>query len=121
MGLSFGLITNNLSDITIRILGAALVYLPAIWLFTGISMILFGLLPRLASLSWAALAVIVVIDLLGQFSDISQWILNISPFTYVPQLLAGDTIEMSLILLSVIVVLLILIGVLGYQRRDING
>jgi ABC-2 type transport system permease protein len=56
IGLSYGLITNTLSDVTIRILGAALMYLPAIWLFTGIAMFLFGLIPRLASLSWAILA-----------------------------------------------------------------
>jgi ABC-2 type transport system permease protein len=121
MGLSYGLMTNNLSDFTIRILGAALMYLPAIWLFTGISMALFGLKPRLASLSWAALAMIVIIDLLGQFLDISQWILNISPFTQVPHLLAGDTIETPLILLLAVAVLFILIGVLAYQRRDIMG
>jgi ABC-2 type transport system permease protein len=121
MGLSYGLITNNLSDIIIRILGAALVYLPAIWLFTGISMVLFGLKPRLASLSWVALSVVVVIDLLGEFFDINQWILNISPFTHVPQLLAGDTIETPLILLIVFAVLLMVMGVWGYQHRDIMG
>ena len=121
MGLSYGLITLNLSDITIRIVGAALAYLPAIWLFTGISMALFGLKPRLASLSWVALAVVVVIDLLGEFFDINQWILNISPFTQVPHLLAGDTIEAPIILLLVVAVILILMGVLGYQHRDITG
>lgn len=121
MGLSYGLITNNLSDVAIRILGAALVYLPAIWLFTGISMALFGLKPRLASLSWVALAVIVIIDLVGEFFDISEWILNISPFTHIPQLLAGDTIETPLILLLLVAVLLVLLGVLAYQRRDIMG
>ncbi|MCE5214819.1 MAG: hypothetical protein LLF83_08890 [Methanobacterium sp.] len=121
IGLSYGLITGDLNDVTIRILGAALMYLPAIWLFTGISMVLFGLKPRIASLSWVALAVIIVIDLLGEFFDINQWILNISPFTQVPQLLAGDTIEAPLILILVIAALLIIIGILGYQRRDIMG
>jgi ABC-2 type transport system permease protein len=121
MGLSYGLVSNGLSDITIRILGAALVYLPAIWLFTGISMILFGLIPRLASLSWVALAVVVIVDLLGEFFDINQWILNISPFTHVPQLLAGDTLETPIIILLVLAVLLILMGVWSYQRRDIMG
>lgn len=121
MGLSYGLLTNDLSDGVIRILGAALMYLPAIWLFTGISMVLFGLSSRLASLSWVALAVVVVIDLLGEFLDISQWILNISPFTYVPKLLAGDTIEAPLIFLSVAAVLIILMGLVLYRHRDIMG
>ena len=122
MGLSYGLITNEgLSDVTIRILGAALVYLPAIWLFTGLSMILFGLKTRLASLSWLALAMVVVIDLVGEFFDLNQWILNISPFTHIPRLLAGDTIETPLILLSVVAFLFIIMGVVFYQRRDIIG
>lgn len=120
-GLSYGLITSDLSNVTIRILGAALVYLPAIWLFTGISMILFGLKPRLASLSWVTLAVVVIIDLLGEFFDINEWILNISPFTHIPRLLTGDTIETPLILLSGAAFLLIIIGVVVYQRRDILG
>jgi MprA protease rhombosortase-interaction domain-containing protein len=34
---------------------------------------------------------------------------------------AGDTIETSFILLPVVALLLIIIGVLGYQRRDYNG
>lgn len=121
MGLSYGLLTNDISDVTIRIVGAALMYLPAIWVFAGISMLLFGAFPRLASLSWVALAVIVVIDLLGEFFDINQWILNISPFTHIPQLLAGDTIKTPIILLSIVAALLVLMGLLAYQRRDIMG
>jgi polyether ionophore transport system permease protein len=118
-GLTYGLITGDLSDIIPRILGAALVYLPALWVFTGISMLLFGLVPRLAALSWVALVLVVIIDLLGEFFDLNQWILDISPFTHVPQLLAGDTIETPLILLLVVAALLILMGLLAYQRRDI--
>lgn len=121
MGLSYGLISGNVSEDLLRILGAALVYLPAVWLFTGISMLLFGLIPRMATLSWVALALVVIVDLLGEFFDISQWILNISPFTHVPRLMAGDSVSGSLILLFVVAMVLILGGILGYQRRDVNG
>lgn len=121
MGLSYGLISGNVSEEMLRILGAALVYLPAVWLFTGISMILFGLIPRMVALSWVALALVVIIDLLGEFFDISQWILDISPFTHVPRLMAGDSVTGSLILLFVAAMVLILGGIWGYQRRDVNG
>ena len=121
MGLSYGLITNALSDVTIRILGAALMYLPAIWLFTGISMLLFGLVPRLAAFSWVALVLVVIIDLLGEFFDLNQWILDISPFTHVPRLMVGDEISSSLILLFVGAMALIFVGIWGYRRRDVNG
>jgi len=119
MGLSYGLTSGTLSDDIIRILGSALVYLPAVWVFTGISMSLFGLVPRLAELSWVALAVVIVIDMLGEFFEINQYVLDISPFTHVPMLLAGDTIGTSLILLFVLSMVLIVIGVWGYSRRDV--
>jgi ABC-2 type transport system permease protein len=120
-GLGYAFITNDFSDIILRIIGAALVYLPAIWLFTGITMVLFGLVPRFASLAWAALAGVVIIDILGEFFDINQWILNISPFTHVPRLMAGDNVSSSLILLFFLAMVLIIVGVWGYQRRDIAG
>lgn len=121
MGLSYGLIIGELSDIIPRILGAAMIYLPAVWAFTGISMLLFGLIPRLSSLSWVTLALVVIIDLLGEFYDLSPWILDISPFTHIPRLMIGDSISSSLILLLVVAMFLIMMGVWGYQRRDING
>ncbi len=120
-GLTYGLSADNLFDSLPRILEASLVYLPAVWFFTGISMLLFGLMPRLAALSWMTLGIIVIIDLLGEFFDISQWIKDISPFTHIPRLLVGDTAGNSLILLLVISFTLILIGIWGYKRRDING
>ena len=47
---------------------ATLAYLPAVWMLTGITMLLFNLIPRLTSLSWAALGLFVIVDLLGDFS-----------------------------------------------------
>lgn len=119
MGLSYGLISGELSEVTIRILGAALMYLPAIWLFTGISMFLFGFVPRLTSLSFVFLAVTLVIDLISEFFDLNPWIVNISPFTHVPQLLAGDKLGISLLLLLIVAAVLMVGGVMGFQRRDI--
>lgn len=118
-GLVYGLNTDNLSHDLPRILNAAIVYLPAVWAFTGISMAIFGLIPRLASLSWVALGLVVIIELLGEFFDISPWILNISPFTHVPKLFAGDTVGWPLGLVFVVAVVLVFIGIVGFKRRDI--
>jgi ABC-2 type transport system permease protein len=85
----------------------------------GISMALFGILPRLTSLSWVALGLLLIINLLADFLDINQWILNISPFTHVPNLLLGDTIGWPLGIVLVVALVLILMGILGFQRRDI--
>lgn len=118
-GLAYGLSAGNLPDTLFKILGASLVYLPAIWILTSISMLLFGLKPRLTSLSWVALGLFFIIDLLGEIFDFSPWIMNLSPFTQVPKLFAGDTISSSLGFIFILAVVLMLIGLEGYLRRDI--
>lgn len=117
--ISYSLISGTTDMDIIQLLGAALVYLPAIWVMVGLSLALFGLVPRLTSLSWAALGLFLIINLLADFLDISQWILDISPFTHVPNILVGDTVGWPLGLLLVVAVLLMVIGVFGFRRRDI--
>ena len=121
LGLTYGSSSGNLQENLLRILAASLVYLPAVWMLTGITMLLFGILPRLTALSWAALGVFVVVDLLGEFFDASQWILNLSPFTQVPKLFAGDTVGVSLGWIFVLAIALMFIGMLGFRYRDVNG
>ncbi|MDP3624643.1 MAG: hypothetical protein Q8R66_12070 [Methanobacteriaceae archaeon] len=121
LGLAYGSSSGNFSQDLLRILASALVYLPAVWMLTGITVFLFGIIPRLASLSWVALGLFVVIDLLGEFFDVSQWILNLSPFTQVPKLFAGDTLTASLGWLFILAVALIVVGLWGFRRRDIIG
>ena len=121
LGLSYSTGSGNLSNDLPRILLASLAYLPAVWMLTGITMLLFGLIPRLTALSWLALGLFVVIDLVGEFFKFDQWILNLSPFTHVPNLFAGDTVSTSIVWIFVLAVVLMLLGLLGYKRRDING
>ena len=119
LGLTYD-IGGSLSNDLPRIIVATLVYLPAVWILTGITMLLFGFIPRLTALSWAALGLFVIVDLLGEFFNFDQWILNLSPFTYVPNLFAGDTVNTSLIWILVLAVALMFLGLLGYRQRDIN-
>lgn len=121
LGLTYGFISGDISIDLPRIVLASLAYLPAVWMLTGITMLLFGLLPRLTSLSWAALGLFLLVDLLGEFFDFDEWILNLSPFTHVPKLLAGDTLNTSLGWLFIMAAVLIVVGVMGYRRRDIKG
>ncbi|MBM4241540.1 MAG: ABC transporter permease [Euryarchaeota archaeon] len=119
-GLTYGLSTGNLNNDLPRILLATVAYLPAVWVLTGISVALFGLLPRFTGLSWVALGLFVIIQLLGEFFDISKWILDISPFSHIPNYLVGETATNSLISLTAVSALLIIVGLIGFQRRDIS-
>ena len=121
LGLAYGYSSGDISIDLPHIVVASLAYLPAVWMLTGITMLLFGMIPRLTSLSWAALGLFLLVDLLGEFFDFDEWILNLSPFTHVPKLLAGDTVSTSLGWLFILAAVLIIVGVMGYRRRDISG
>ncbi len=121
LGLSYASGSGNIFHDLPRIVAASMIYLPAVWILTGITMLLFGLIPRLTALSWAALGLFVVIGLIGQFFNLSQWILNLSPFTYVPNIFTTEVVGTSLGWLLILAVILMIIGLLGFRRRDING
>jgi putative exporter of polyketide antibiotics len=55
-GLVHGLNTGDVGRELPRTLAGAMVQLPAVWLLAAIAVALFGLLPRLVSAAWAALA-----------------------------------------------------------------
>jgi ABC-2 type transport system permease protein len=119
-GLAYGLSTGNVGYELPRVLAATLAYLPAIWVLAGIAVALYGLIPRFTFLSWGALLGVILIELFGTILKVNQSILNISPFTHVPQVLVGEVSFMPLIWLSVVAFILIVTGLIGFQRRSIG-
>ena len=78
-----------------RLLAAGLAQAPAVLVLGGLSVALFGLLPRFAmSGSWSVLGVFVLLLLLGTTLRLSHWIMDLSPFTHLPKL-PGGTVTRS--------------------------
>jgi ABC-2 type transport system permease protein len=120
-GLTYGLSGGDVAGELPRMVGAALAYTPAIWVLAGVTVALLGWLPRLSGLSWIALIVCVIIDLGGEFQFVSQAVLNLSPFTHVPRLLAGQPLSAPWWALLVVATLLGAFGLAGIRRRDIGA
>ena len=97
------------------ILGGAMLQLPAVWVLSAVAVLLFGLLPRWSLVAWAAPAVCLLILLVGETLQLSQWLLDVSPFTHVPHLPGTVSATPLVTLLAVAVVL----GVVGLRRRNI--
>jgi ABC-2 type transport system permease protein len=102
------------------VLGGALVLVPAMWVFTGVTMALVGMAPQRSVLAWAALAGCGVLDQLGPILRLPDKILHISPFSNVPKLPGADLQITPLAVLLTIAIGLTAAGARGFQRRDIG-
>lgn len=119
-GLTYGLSTGNVGEELPRVLGAALIQLPAVWVLAGITVALYGLLPRFVAFgSWATLGAFLLLGQFGELLQLDQWILDLSPFTHIPNLPGGEVSAPPLIWLVGIAVVLMVVGLIGFRRRDI--
>ncbi|MBO3745596.1 ABC transporter permease [Streptosporangiaceae bacterium NEAU-GS5] len=119
-GLTYGLAVHDLSGQLPRVLGAAVVQLPAVLVLTGITVALFGLAPKLTSAAWGALAVCLFLGQLGALLQLSQGALDISPFTHVPKLPGGTVTATPLITLTAVAAAFLVVGLYAFRRRDVT-
>jgi ABC-2 type transport system permease protein len=104
-----------------RLIGAALAYTPALWIFVGLAAALFGLAPRFAGATWAFLGGVAFVGFLGPLVQLPDWVFELSPLEHVPRMpVAGFDVVPELIL-TVLAVALLAIGLVGFRRRDLTG
>ncbi|WP_433246326.1 ABC transporter permease [Streptosporangium sp. CA-135522] len=118
-GLTMGLATGD----TVRVLGATLVQVPAVWTVGGVAVLAFGLLPRLAAaISWGAFLFVNLFgEVLGPILGMDYWIANTAvPFHHLPKILSGGEFAATpIVALTAVAALLCGAGLLAYRRRDI--
>ena len=118
-GATYGAIIGDVAGQARQVIGAALIQLPAVWVVVGVAMALFGVLPRLTSLSWGVLVASLLLGQLGQILQFPQWSLNLSPFSHIPRLPSADVNVVPLLVLTAIALFLTAAGMRGFQRRDV--
>ncbi|SER68390.1 ABC-2 type transport system permease protein [Lentzea xinjiangensis] len=118
LGLVHGVQVDDLGGVLPRMVGTALVQLPAAWVVAGVALALFGLLPQLTGVSWAVVSVSLVLTLLGPALRLDQWVINLAPFTHVPKY--PDITFGPLAWLTGIAVVLLAAGFAGFRRRDLT-
>ncbi|MEV7012157.1 ABC transporter permease [Streptosporangium sp. NPDC051022] len=119
-GLAHGLNTGDLGHDLPRVLVAALVRLPAVWLFTGLTFALFGLLPRLAPGAFVILLVSLLLGWLGEELRLSRWVLDLSVFNHIPRFPGEEPAVPPLAVLTAMAAALVLLGLYGLRRRDMS-
>jgi ABC-2 type transport system permease protein len=117
-GLAFAVVSSDAAQVP-RLLGAALVHTPAVWVLVGLTVALFGLVPRAALAAWAGLAVCLVIGMIGDLLDLPGWLTAVSPFEHTPQLPAAELSIGPLAILVAIAAGLVALGLAAFRRRDL--
>jgi ABC-2 type transport system permease protein len=118
-GLAYGLAVGDVGGQVPRLIGAAIVQLPAVWLLAAITIAIFGLFPRLSPVAWAGPAICMLIGFTSASVQLDDWVKDISPFSHLPQLPGGSVSASPLLALVAIAVVLGLVGLFGLRRRDL--
>lgn len=119
-GLSYGAAANDLSQ-TGRLAADALVYLPGIMAIMGVVVLLFGVLPRAAiPVTWFLYGAMYFAVLLIDSLKLPEWAANIIPFIGTPRMPAQD-FQASVFGYLAAAILFLLLGILGFRKRDVPG
>ncbi|KHL10533.1 ABC-2 type transport system permease protein [Mumia flava] len=118
-GLSLGLLTDDLDQVW-RLGGAGLAAVPAIWVVVGVAVALVGVLPRLSALAWLMVGWGAVVLMFGALLDFPDWVNGISPFDHLALVPAQDYDWTSGLWLLAVTAVLLIVGFVGFRRRDLQ-
>ncbi|WP_432939746.1 ABC transporter permease [Kribbella sp. CA-253562] len=119
-GISSGAELGNMGRQVPRLLAAAVVQLPAIWLVTALVVLLFGLAPKLVTAGWFLFGAFLLIGQFGAIFDLPQSVMNLSPYGHTPRLPGGDFSATPVLWLTAIAAALTVSGYATFRRRDIG-
>jgi len=103
------------------VMRSSLVYVPALWIFIGLTVLLIGLWPKGTGIVWGYFAYSFFMDLIGSFEIFPSWMAYTTPFGFVPQLPMDEVNMLTMLLMSLVAAGLTALGVFFYNRRDINA
>ena len=119
-GVLYGLIIGDVTGQVPKVLGAAMIQIPAVWVVVGIAVVLFGLVPKYSDAIWGVLVAFFLLGQLGRILQFPQWALDLSPYSHIPALSADELAITPLVVLVSLAVALTAVGLIGFQRRDVD-
>ena len=102
-----------------RIVAAGLWQLPAVLVFIGLSVALFGALPRLQPVAWVTFAAALVVTMMGPTLQLTASQIRSSPFSLVGDSPGGAVSAAGVLGLCAATVVLVASGLVAFRRRDV--
>lgn len=97
------------------VMGAALVYIPAILLFIGIGMLVIGCQLKLYVLLYTYLVYAFLVNYLGVLLNVQDWMKEITPYEHIPNIPVDDMNWLPLVFLFVIYLVLSGLGFWAFK------
>src|SRR5699024_10852919 len=107
------------SEWVVTLLRAGANHLPVALLLGGLSVALFGWLPRLQPVVWAVFAIAAVVGYMGPGLDLPEALVEWSPFGLVGNVPAESLDVTGALVAGGLGLLLVALGLLGFVRRDV--
>lgn len=95
-------------------------YLPAILIFTSIASIALGWAPKLGKLAYVYLGYAFAISYFGSSLNLPEWFSNTSILNLISQMPKENFDTMTFVLLSIVSIVFIVFGYVGYRNRDLK-
>jgi ABC-2 type transport system permease protein len=107
-------------DLTLGyLLGANLVYLPAIWVMIGGAVWLTGMWPKATAVIWGYYGVVFFALFIGRIPNLlPAWLNKLTPYGYIPQLPMDKVNYATLAILTAVAAVLVVGGTVFYRKRD---
>src|SRR5699024_4413937 len=93
---------------------------PSVLFFIGLAALALGWAPKLGKLVYVYLTFSFLLNYFSGLIDLPEWFLNIAIQSWIPQMPIDDFETSVFLTVTVISIALIVIGFLGYSRRDMN-
>lgn len=103
------------------IITSALAYLPAMWVVTGIAVLLIGALPKATGFVWFYVVYLFIVLYLDGIFDFPEWMVRLSVFAHVPNIPTEEMDWTAMIILTVVAMVIAVKGFIGYNKRDLEG
>ena len=116
----FGAAAGDLGEAFGRVLPAALVQAPAVWLVTALSVTAYAWRSRWAVAGWIFVVGFLTVGQLGELLRLPQWVIDLSPYVHVPRMPVESFEATPVLVMSALAVALLGVGWLGYRSRDIG-
>jgi ABC-2 type transport system permease protein len=99
---------------------SALVALPAVLVFVGLVVFLFGVVPRLVLLAWGLVVWALFATIFGVLLELPGWAMDLSPIEASPRVPYEDVTAMPLLVMLGLAVALGAVGTVAFRRRDLG-